>query len=85
MISANQLYKESGSTLPFREWIEREKSKGVFIPNVSAMEEYKNADGGDDPMKPKTEENALGKNLVFVGFLIIGALLIYKISKKGAN
>ena len=31
--SANQLWKESNTSLSFKEWIEREKSKGVFIPN----------------------------------------------------
>jgi hypothetical protein len=29
--SANQLYKESGSSLPFKEWIAREKDKGTFM------------------------------------------------------
>jgi len=31
--SANQLWKESNTSLSFKEWIEREKSKGIFIPN----------------------------------------------------
>jgi hypothetical protein len=31
--SANQLWKDSNTSLSFKEWIEREKSKGVFIPN----------------------------------------------------
>ena len=31
--SANQLYRESGTSLPFKEWIEREKNKGIFIKN----------------------------------------------------
>jgi len=31
--SANQLYKESKSSLPFIKWIEREKNKGIFIKN----------------------------------------------------
>ena len=39
MKSANQLYKESGTTLSFKDWIEREKSKGVHIPNVEANTE----------------------------------------------
>ena len=28
MSSANQLYKSSGSTLPFKEWLKREQLKG---------------------------------------------------------
>jgi len=31
--SANQLWKESNSTLSFKDWLEREKDKGIFIPN----------------------------------------------------
>lgn len=31
--SANQLWKESNTSLSFKDWLEREKSKGVFIPN----------------------------------------------------
>lgn len=91
MLSANQLYRESGSTLPFREWIEREKSKGVFIPNVKAQEEFNNADGGDEVEETQQVKNKLevgsiiGKNLLFVGVLVIGGLLIYKMYKKSAN
>jgi hypothetical protein len=91
MLSANQLYRESGSTLPFREWIEREKSKGVFIPNVKAQEEFNNADGGDEveptqQIKQNLEVGSIiGKNLLFVGVLVIGGLLIYRMYKKGAN
>jgi hypothetical protein len=31
--SANQIWKESGTTLSFRDWLEREKEKGSYIPN----------------------------------------------------
>jgi phage anti-repressor protein len=31
--SANQLWKESNTTLSFKDWLEREKNKGKFIPN----------------------------------------------------
>ena len=31
--SANQLWKESNTSLSFKDWLEREKDKGVFIPN----------------------------------------------------
>ena len=36
--SANQLYKESGSQKPFKEWIEEQKENGVFIPNPKLQE-----------------------------------------------
>ena len=35
--SANQLWKDSNTSLSFKDWIEREKSKGVFIPNKKFM------------------------------------------------
>jgi small-conductance mechanosensitive channel len=31
--SANKSYKESNTTLSFKQWIQREKEKGIFIPN----------------------------------------------------
>jgi hypothetical protein len=31
--SANQLWKESNTTLSFKDWLDREKQKGKFIPN----------------------------------------------------
>ena len=31
--SANQIWKESGTTLSFADWIQREKDKGNFLPN----------------------------------------------------
>lgn len=91
MLSANQLYRESGSSLPFKEWIEREKSKGVFIPNVKAQEDYNNADGGDEVETAQSVKSNLqvgsiiGKNLLFVGVLVIGSILVYRMYKKGAN
>ena len=36
--SANQLWKESGSTLNFKGWLQREKDKGRFLPNKQLIE-----------------------------------------------
>lgn len=36
--SANQLWRESGSTLSFKNWLEREKDKGRFLPNKQLKE-----------------------------------------------
>lgn len=36
--SANQLWKESGSTLSFKDWLQREKDKGRFLPNKQLIE-----------------------------------------------
>jgi hypothetical protein len=86
MISANRLWKESGSNLPFKDWLEREKAKGEFIPNIQAQEEFNNADGDDEPQAPqgnplkgKLETGSIiGKNLLIIGALAIGVYFIYK-------
>lgn len=36
--SANKLWKESGSTLSFKSWLQREKDKGRFLPNKQLVE-----------------------------------------------
>ena len=36
--SANQIWQESGSTLSFKSWLQREKDKGRFLPNKQLME-----------------------------------------------
>jgi hypothetical protein len=86
MISANRLWKESGSNLPFKDWLEREKAKGEFIPNIQAQEEFNNADGGDDTEAPKGNPltgklqtgSIIGKNLLIIGALAVGVYFIYK-------
>ena len=42
--SANQIWKESGSSLSFKNWLQREKDKGRFLPNKQLME-FNSADG----------------------------------------
>jgi len=41
--SANQLWKESNTSLSFKDWLDREKEKGKFIPN----KKFKGIDGID--------------------------------------
>jgi glycogen debranching enzyme len=41
--SANQLWKESNTSLSFKDWLDREKEKGKFIPN----KKFKGVDGID--------------------------------------
>ena len=36
--SANQIWKESGSNLNFKTWLQREKDKGRFLPNKQLIE-----------------------------------------------
>lgn len=42
--SANQLWRESGSTLSFKHWLQREKDKGRFLPNKQ-LNEFNSVDG----------------------------------------
>lgn len=52
--SANQLWKESNTTLTFKTWIEREKEKGQFIPN----KKFVNINGIDTTELDKVLEEA---------------------------
>jgi hypothetical protein len=52
MLSANQLYKNSGSELPFKEWLKREQLKGtlqreqtVRVEPKPEKDKFLNADG----------------------------------------
>jgi len=61
--SANQIWKESGSTLSFNSWIQREKDKGRFLPNKKLME-FNSIDGQDDfPDSRNLIKETIGKTL----------------------
>jgi LPXTG-motif cell wall-anchored protein len=69
MKSLNQLYKESGSEMPFKEWVEQQKQQGV-IDEVAPMEII----GLSKPKQVSTT------NLVFIGVgivLVAGALFYF--------
>lgn len=42
--SANQIWRESGTSLTFKNWLQREKDKGRFLPNKKLME-FNDVDG----------------------------------------
>lgn len=82
--TANQLYKESGSQLPFSEWIEEQKLKGIFIKNDTLNNIVKSV--MDEPLnssinKP-TQKTFLGlsKPILIVSTLVVVSAVIYKIS-----
>jgi hypothetical protein len=81
MKSANQLYKESGTTLSFRDWIEREKSKGIHIPNVEANNEMLNLLGDEKNEEPKSN-NKLVRNVLFVVGAVALAYVGYRYVKS---
>lgn len=87
--SANQRYKESGSSLPFKEWLNREKAKGIVIPKNGVTDVYEKklqelikegkvlaSNTGVDIKPKKVSKKVLGldRNLLIVsGLLIVGA------------
>ena len=81
MKSANQLYKESGTTLSFRDWIEREKSKGIHIPNVEANNEMLNLLGDEKNEEPKSNKQ-LVRNVLFVVGAVALAYVGYRYVKS---
>lgn len=82
--TANQLYKESGSNLPFKEWIEQEKDKGTFIKNdtlTSVVESVLNSKDMPKTVSSTKNDKILGlsKPVIIVSALIIIGAIGYKI------
>ena len=73
--TANQLYRESGTTLSFKEWIEREKAKGTEIARL---------DGSSDSEQRQvpTTWYGLNKNVFVFGAVVVGAAIVYTIYRK---
>lgn len=57
--SANQLWRESNTSLSFKDWLDREKEKGRFIPN----KKFKGVDGIDASKVEGVLEKANQKQL----------------------
>lgn len=79
--SANQLYRESGTTLPFKEWIEREKAKGIYIPNVEANKEMLNMLGDEGKQPSNKEKDVMLGNILFAVGLLSLAYIGYRLVK----
>lgn len=81
MKSANQLYKESKTTMPFKDWLNEQKKSGK-LNQKSEMEDvlYHNA-----TEEKSTSVEVFGVNLKYIaiGVLVIGAAYVgYKYWKK---
>ncbi len=95
--SANQLWRESGSTLSFKTWLQREKDKGRFLPNKQLME-FNSLEGEDtlsssrelikETLKKKSNANVkkdafgLNKTILLVSATLILGAVAYKIYQK---
>jgi hypothetical protein len=84
MISANKLYQESGSSLSFKDWLEREKAKGNFIPNANALEQFNSVDGVSDNKESGTTDVStnLVRNIAIVGVLFVIAYVVIQRKNK---
>jgi hypothetical protein len=80
MLSANQRYRQSGTSLSFAEWIEREKAKDVVIPQKGITDVYMNAVKEIETKvedKPEGGNTVVGLNkniLILSGLIILGAI-----------
>jgi hypothetical protein len=61
--SANQLWKESNTSLSFKDWLDREKEKGKFIPN----KKFLSSNGIDTTQLDKVLEEANAKAVDSLG------------------
>ena len=91
--SANQLWKESGTTLSFKDWIQREKEKGMLIPNklvndsialIKSNVGIKDSDNSTVSLEKESSKTILGLNKLAIisSILIIGGALAYNFYKK---
>ena len=93
--SANQIWKESGSTLSFKNWLQREKDKGRFLPNKQ-LTEFNSIDSDDslsDSQKliqetlknksnPKDITKGLSKAVILISATLILGAVAFKIYQK---
>lgn len=80
-MTANQAYKNSGSELSFRDWLNEEQLKGNFL---TGTEELLNATGEEVLLEEKS--STLKSKVVtnnFIGVLAVGILIygIYLVTK----
>jgi hypothetical protein len=82
--TANQLYRESGSTLSFKEWIEREKAKGTEMINQEIADAIDRLQAGESQTQdvPNTTWYGLNKNVWIFGGLVVAGAIAYTIYKK---
>lgn len=90
--SANELYRESGSKLPFKEWLTREKEAGTFIFNkklntkiydMQNQKIFRSADGTTSTAAatkaPTVKFSSRDKRMVIVGAVTaMTAFFIFK-------
>lgn len=85
MISANQLYKQSKSDLPFKDWLKETQKKGILQNHEKMFNLIEEGASSNDAAKATTQtaKTKLGMTnlLGFVGL----AILIYGLSRTSAE
>jgi hypothetical protein len=86
MISANQLYKQSKSQLPFKDWLKETQKKGI-LKNHEQMYNLIEEGGGSSNGTSKTTTQDAKSKLGMTNVLgIIGlAILIYGLSRTSSE
>lgn len=83
--SANQLHKESGSPLSFKDWIAQEKGK-IFMKNETLSHLVEEAKQSTNVIsKPSLESDkifGLNKNVILISSAIILLAIGYKLYTK---
>jgi len=92
-LTANQQYKLSGSVLPFKDWLNREKQKGEVIPKSGVTDVINDLldnekelyfDKGEDDLDSVEKDNenstilGLSKPILMLSVLIIIGAVAYK-------
>jgi hypothetical protein len=78
MKSVNQQYRESGSDLSFRDWINNQTEQGTITKKSEPKEMMLNANGGTS-----IELFGIDFKYLFIGALVItGGIIAYKKFKK---
>ena len=84
-LSANQQYKLSGSVLPFKDWLNREKEKGEVIPKSGISDVLEDALNIDETnsLEPKKQDKkttvlGLSKPILMLSALVIVGAVAYK-------
>ena len=81
--SASQLWRESGTSLSFKDWIQREKDKGVEIKNKlleDVVDSFKETNERDT-IKTKRFDFGIPKWVVYTGVSILTFAVVYKLYK----
>lgn len=77
-MTANQKYKSSGTTKPFKQWLIDEQSKG----SLEVKPEFQNATGEDKTKDIIKQSNNRTRNVLIAVGVSIAIYGIYKMSKN---